>query len=60
MEIRWGKYEVKVKCTNCGYPSPVKVPKGMSVAEFIEMDKCKCQNCGCVIKPQEYETKWLK
>ena len=54
------KYEIKVICDNCGFPTPVLIPKGMAVPEFVDNGLCKCDNCGVIIKPGEYKTQWLK
>lgn len=53
-------YYIKVKCTNCGKECDIKIKKGVSVAEAITNETIKCDNCGCLIKPNEYSTTWLK
>lgn len=57
---RIGKYTAAMVCDNCGFSNEVKIPKGIKVSEFAESGKCKCDNCGCIFKPNEYKTKWLK
>ena len=53
---KFGGYKAYVKCPNCGYGSEVKIPKGVSVADFIKGGKCKCDNCQVVFFPDEYTT----
>ena len=53
---KFGGYKAYVKCPNCGYGSEVKIPKGISVADFIKGGKCKCDNCQVVFYPEEYTT----
>lgn len=57
----WKNYWIKLKCKNCEAVSKINVPKGISIAEFAESDHCRCNYCGCKIKPPfEYSTKWVK
>lgn len=53
-------YEAKLKCENCGFMGNVKIPKGISVKEFIREGHFHCSNCGCVSTPKEYKTRWLE
>ena len=53
---RRGSYIAAVKCPNCGFGSSVKVPRGISVADFVRGGKCKCDNCSVVFYPDEYST----
>jgi len=57
---KYFKYVVKLKCSNCGFLNDTKIPKGITVEEFIKTGSFKCDNCSCVSKPEEYQTKWLK
>ena len=56
----WLFYTVIIKCKNCGKTCNVKIKKGVSVAEAIEGETIKCDNCFCIIKPEEYSTQWMK
>ena len=60
MGFKFGKYIVRMKCSNCGFLSEAKIPRGISVDEFVKDGKFKCDNCGVITSPEEYETKWLK
>ena len=53
---KFGTYKAFVKCPNCNYGSEVKIPKGISVAEFVKGGECKCDNCQVVFFPNEYTT----
>jgi len=53
---KFGYYKILVKCPNCGFGSEVKVPKGISVPDFIKGGKCKCDNCFVTFFPEEYTT----
>lgn len=55
-----GKYFIYVQCKNCGLPNKLAVKKGTTVAQFAKNGEAICQNCGTVIKFQEYSTEWLK
>lgn len=52
-------YEAKLKCENCGFMGEIRIPKGITVKEFIKTGMFKCDNCSCMSKPKEYKTKWL-
>lgn len=60
MAIRWGRYNVKMKCANCGFLNDTRIPKGTAVTDFVKTGSFKCDNCGCFGSPEEYETKWIK
>lgn len=53
-------YIVNIICPNCGCPNEQKISKGIKVQDFVSSGKCKCDNCGIVFFPKEYQTKWLK
>ena len=54
--LRKGSYKIFIKCSNCGFRSEVKVPGGVSVADFVKGGKCLCDNCKVVGFPEEYTT----
>lgn len=60
MAFKFGKYEIYVKCENCGKGCSVRIKRGTSVAEAIQDKGLSCDNCGCEIEPKEYKTKWLE
>lgn len=51
-----GNYRIWVKCPNCGAGTEVKIPKGISVVDFVEGGKCKCVSCFVTFYPSEYTT----
>ena len=55
-----GKYKAKVLCSNCNFASEIRVPKGISVADFVRDGKCTCDNCGVVNYPEEYTTEYFE
>ena len=57
---KFGKYKAKVLCSNCNFASEIKVPKGISVVDFIKEGSCKCDNCGVVGYPEEYTTEYFE
>ena len=50
-------YIVYVNCINCGARGEIKVPKGISVSEYVKQGRCKCETCGVIFHPNEYSTK---
>ncbi len=38
-------YEVKTECTNCGSEANLFIPFGITIAVFL--DQQKCSFCGC-------------
>ena len=56
---KFGGYKALVKCPNCGFDSEVTVPKGVSVQNFVDGGKCKCDNCQVVFYPDEYTTEYF-
>jgi len=53
---KFGSYRAFVKCPNCNFGSEIKIPKGVSVADFVKGGRCECENCGVVSFPSEYTT----
>jgi len=53
---KFGGYKVLVKCPNCGFDSEITVTKGISVQDFVNGGKCKCDNCQVVFFPEDYTT----
>jgi hypothetical protein len=53
-------YTIKVTCDNCGMPNNLQIKKGIPVKEFVKSNRCKCKNCGSMIKVKEYRTEWFK
>jgi len=62
-------YEIKMKCSNCGFNNNLRIKKGVHIRDYLKSSKCKCKNCGCKIEPTitkdgikqyEYETEWIK
>ena len=51
-----GNYKIFITCPNCGFGSEARVPKGLSVTEFVKDGQCKCDDCGVVFYPKEYTT----
>lgn len=45
-----GGYEWKFLCSNCDTVSMLKIPRGTRVKEFLDNNKAKCKNCGCLIE----------
>lgn len=41
------KYKSTVWCNNCSTHQEVNIPKGVSIAQFVESGTGKCGNCGC-------------
>lgn len=41
------KYKSNCYCNNCQTYQEVEIPKGITVAQFIEGNTGKCGNCGC-------------
>ena len=41
------KYAANVWCDNCNSHQEVQIPKGTSIAQFMESATGKCNNCGC-------------
>jgi len=52
-----GSYTISIICPNCGFGSEVKIPRGISVADFVKGGQCKCENCLVVSFPEEYTTR---
>jgi DNA-directed RNA polymerase subunit RPC12/RpoP len=42
-----GTYEVKMRCLNCNSKVIIKIPKGITIKEFLEDKKALCNYCGC-------------
>jgi len=42
-----GTYSIKVKCRNCSKISIIKIPKGITISEFLDEKGGGCANCGC-------------
>ena len=38
-------YKARVRCSNCEEDFVIEVPKGSTIEEHVNTDKCK--NCGC-------------
>jgi hypothetical protein len=51
-----GNYKIFISCPNCGIKSEVRVPRGVSVTDFVKGGKCKCDKCGVTFYPDEYTT----
>lgn len=51
-----GTYKIFCKCPNCGFGSEVKIPRGISVADFVKGGSCKCDRCFVTFFPDEYTT----
>lgn len=41
------KYVTNCWCNNCSTHQEVQIPRGVSVAQFVESGTGKCGNCGC-------------
>ena len=41
------KYTTNCWCNNCSTHQEVQIPRGVSVAQFVESGTGKCGNCGC-------------
>ena len=52
-----GNYKAFIKCSNCGFNSEIRIPKGISVADYVKGGSCICDNCKVVGYPKEYTTK---
>lgn len=55
-----GHYKALIKCSNCGFMGEVKVPKGISIPDFVKEGKCICDNCKVVFYPREYTTEYFE
>ena len=53
-------YKAFMTCPNCGFNSEIKIPKGVSVADFVKGGKCRCDNCNVVFYPAEYTTEYFE
>ena len=51
-----GSYTAFAKCPNCGFGSEIRIPKGISVPDFVKGGKCSCDKCAVVFYPEEYTT----
>ena len=38
-------YEMKAICYNCGHKFIIKIPMGITAIDFLNTDKCRCENC---------------
>lgn len=56
----FGTYLIAVECSNCGFKNKLYCKKGVTVRDFVQSDKCRCKNCGCVITVKEYSTEFIK
>lgn len=41
------KYKSNCWCNNCQTHQEVEIPKGVTLAQYIEENTGKCSNCGC-------------
>jgi len=57
---KFGSYTISVVCENCGKECAVRIKKGVSVTEAIQLKALHCDNCYVLIEPKEYKTKWLE
>lgn len=44
-------YSHTVRCINCGHPNELRIPKGTTVADFLQSKIC--DKCGCAVTPQK-------
>lgn len=49
------KYEIKRDCENCYVKTIIKIPRGTTIKEWLEMNRGKCENCGCIIEIEKKE-----
>jgi hypothetical protein len=49
------KYTTQVWCNNCQTYQEVQIPKGVSIAQFIDGNTGKCNNCGCCCLVASYK-----
>lgn len=49
------KYTANCWCNNCSTHQEVQVPKGVTLAQFVESGTGKCGNCGCNTLVADYE-----
>lgn len=56
----WFTYKIKLKCQNCGYQNELQVKKGITAEDFLNSNKCKCNECGVKIEADSYSTEWIK
>ena len=42
-----GKYEIKAKCSNCNSKIVIRIPRGVTIKEFLEESRGVCNFCGC-------------
>ena len=45
------KYKTKIKCPNCNFENKIKIPKRISVKEFMKGVKCTCDNYKIEFEP---------
>lgn len=60
MAWKFGKYDIKVTCGNCGKECVVRIKRGITVVEATKSSVLICDNCGCFIDAKEYKTQWLE
>ena len=48
------KYQSNVWCNNCRTFQEIQIPKGVSIAQFIDGNTGKCLNCGCSTLVADY------
>lgn len=45
--MSWFKYPIKVKCNNCGNECIIKIPKGITIKDYLGEKRAKCSYCKC-------------
>lgn len=53
-------YPIFCKCPNCNYGCQIKIPQGISVAQFVKGGKVQCDKCAVVFFPDEYTTEFFE
>jgi len=46
-ELFQQKYSVLSKCNNCSAIQTLRIPKGITIKEFMEINNVPCSYCGC-------------
>lgn len=46
-------YTYNYSCDNCETDSDFEIPMGTRVIDYLEKNKDKCENCGCLIVDKE-------
>ena len=40
-------YLIRAECGNCGDTSEIRIPRGITITEYLSGRQARCPNCGC-------------